>query len=88
MLLPRSKLYFTTGVLTIFNISRHQEKINDLLVAELAEAGEANLTFSRWCNYTVPLELILSKILEKASARRLRRRAEKPDGSRAKNFLP
>jgi len=44
----------------------HQEKINDLLVTELAETGEAtNLTFSRWCNYTVPLELILSKILEK-----------------------
>ncbi len=34
------------------------------------------------------LELILSEILEKSSARRLRRRAGKPDGSQAKNFLP
>jgi len=38
--------------------------------------------------FTIPLELILSKIREKASARRLRRRAGKPVGSRAKNFLP
>jgi len=32
------------------------------------------------------LELILSEIPEKTSARRHRRRAEKPLGSRAKNF--
>jgi len=32
--------------------------------------------------------LFYQKFLKKASARRLRRRAEKPDGSRAKNFLP
>jgi hypothetical protein len=35
------------------------------LVAEPAEACEANLTIPRWCVFTTRLELILSRIAER-----------------------
>jgi DNA invertase Pin-like site-specific DNA recombinase len=62
-------------------------KIPYNLVAERSEASTKSLTFPYWCNYTVPLELILSKIPEQRKvaarfARGISHPAAPPLGSR------